>query len=104
MTLKQSKSDLHQYLPDEVLIDALALLLTLGDKLGQVAALAVLHHDVERCLLFVNDLVEAPNDIFVLELPQNVDLIDELMDLFLSELSVVDLLPDHLLACGQVLD
>lgn len=40
----------------------------------------------------------------MLKLPQNINLIDQLMYLFLSELPIIDLLPNHLFLGLYVLD
>lgn len=100
MALEQRQGDLHEDFPNEVFVDALTLLFTFGNQLGKIAAFAVFHHDVEGGLLLIDDLVKAPDDVFVLELPQDVHFVDQLMYLLLPQLAVIDLLPNHLLSCG----
>ena len=75
MALEERQCDLHEDLPDEVFIDPLLLLLALLDQLSQVPALAVFHHDVERGLLLVHDLVVAPHYVLVLQFAQDVDFV-----------------------------
>lgn len=103
VALKEGKRDLHQYLPDKVLIDGLPLLFALRYELSQVAATAVLHHDVQSCLLLVDYLIEASNDVLVLQLTKDVHFVDELVYFFLSQLPIVYLFPHHLFASWQVL-
>ena len=50
MALVERQSDLHENLPYEVFIDFLFSLLALLDELGEIAAFAVLHHNIESGL------------------------------------------------------
>ena len=64
------------------------------DERREVAALAVLHDDVEGGVRAVDDAVVVVDDVPVLQLAQQVHLRDEHLLLRLRHRSVVQLLPD----------
>ena len=103
MALKKCERDLHKNLPNEVLIDPLLLLLALLNELSEIAAFAMLHDYVKSGVLLVNNLIVAPNDILMLKFPQDIDLVDQLIEFLLPKLSIINLLPDHLLRRWEVL-
>lgn len=99
VTLVQRQNNLCKNAPNLILAYELAIsrLAILLDKLSQVAALAVLHHQVNARVLLVNEFVVTPHDILVLELAQNVNFVDQLLLFFIVHTAVVCLLPDHFL-------
>ena len=104
MALKQSQSYLHQYFPNEVLIDVLSFFLAFVYKLCKIATLAVFHYNIQRCVLFVDNFIIAPHNIFVLQLSQNIYFIYQLVNFFFFKFTVVNLFPYHFFICGQVSD
>jgi hypothetical protein len=78
VTLVQRQNHLCKNAPNLILAYELAIsrLAILLDKLSQVAALAVLHHQVNARVLLVNEFVVTPHDILVLKLAQNVNFVD----------------------------
>jgi hypothetical protein len=96
MAFKKCQRYLHKNFPNEVLVDPLLLLFTLLNELSEIAPFAMLHHYIECSVPLVDYLIVAPDDILMLELSQNIDLINQLIKLLFSELSIIDLLPYHL--------
>ena len=95
MALEKGQSCLHKNFPNEIFVDPLTLLFAFWDQLGEVSSLAILHYNIQSCLFLVYDLIKAPDNILMFELPQNIDLIDQLMYLFFSQLTIIDFFPHH---------
>jgi len=72
------------------------------DHLGQIATLAMLHHQIDRSVLLVYEFVEASHYIVCLDLAQDLDLVVELLALLLAHASVVGHFPDHFAPCRYV--
>ena len=66
MALKQRERDLHEYLPDKVLIDLEPSFLAFLNQLRQVSALAIFHNDIQSSVRLVYELVHATHNVFVL--------------------------------------
>ena len=88
------RGDLSDDLPNFVLRDVLLVPFELLDELSHVPALAVLHYDEDLGLLLINNAIVVPDNVRVVELPQDVDLRDQLLLLFLIHLAIVELLPN----------
>ena len=99
VTLIQRQNHLCENAPNLVLANELSVprLAILLDKLSQVTALAVLHHQVNARVLLVHEFVVTPHDILVFKFAQNVNFIDQLLLFFVVHSAVVCLLPDHFL-------
>ena len=103
--------DLHEYLPNDVLIHVIFIALAPLNQLQNISALAILHHDVNGLILFFYDPritslspVVVSDDIRVLELSKNVDLRNELFFFFLRHFAIVEFFPDKYSAIGLPLD
>lgn len=72
MTMLQREHNLHEIVPDRVLGDGDAVLLRLLDDRRQVAAAAVLHEDVEDAGVAVDVAVVVADDVFVVEVFEDV--------------------------------
>jgi len=101
MALVKSQYHLRENAPYEVFSDEIRFfrgLAALLNEFAQIAALAVLHDQVYRCILFVYELVKAPHNILVLKFAQDIDLVDQLLLFLFIHAPVVRLLPNHLSA------
>ena len=100
----QGRDGLRKHFPDELLGEA-AVALTAGlDRSLQVAAVAVLHDDVDICGGLVDESPVVLDDVLVLQPAEDVDLRDDLLLLLLVHLAVVQLLPDEGLAVADAPD
>lgn len=102
VTFIECQYNLGKNAPNEILINEV-LLLSVGcstflNEFAEIASFTVLHDKVDACVAFINELVVAADNILMFELSENVDLIDELLLLFIIHASVVSLLPHHFLA------
>ena len=103
MALVKSQYHLRENAPYEVFSDEIRFfrgLAALLNEFAQIAALAVLHDQVYRCIFFVHELVKAPHNIFVLKFAQDINLVDQLLLFLFVHTAVVRLLPNHLSATG----
>ena len=104
MAFVQSKHNLSENAPNEVLANILASLIlpTLLDQFGQITSFAVFHDQIYRSVLFVNEFVEAPHNVISFDLTQNLHFIIQLLPLFFAHASIVGYFPDHFSARGYM--
>jgi hypothetical protein len=74
VALLESDGDLDEDLPDEFLVDRRPLLLRALDDGAEIAALALLHHDLEAHRGLVDDAVLVAHDEGVAEVAEDVHL------------------------------
>ena len=104
VAFKERQDDLGEDLPNELLRNVHVAILALLYQLAQVAARTVLHDNVNGQVFTVYDLVMVTHYVLMLQLSQDVHLVYQLKLFFLFHLSIVYLLPDHLLARLFVFD
>jgi hypothetical protein len=63
VTLAQGKQNLHEYLPDDILLDKVFVAPQPPDQLSKVAIFTVLHDDVYSLLLAVKQVVIIPHNV-----------------------------------------
>ncbi len=73
VTEVKSAHNLRKNLPNEIFADEIISLNAPFDDFLQITTLAVLHYDIDLEILLVDNSVVVPHNIWVSELPQNVD-------------------------------
>ena len=76
MTFEEGERDLHENLPNEIFIDGLFLLLALLYELCEITPFAMFHDYIQSCILLIYNLIIAPDNIFMLELTEDVNFIN----------------------------
>ena len=99
VTLIKRQNNLSENSPNKVLVYVLIASwhTTFLDKFAEVATLAILHDQIDRSILLVYEFIEAADNVFMLQLSQNVYLIDQLLLLLIIHATIVCLFPHHLL-------
>ena len=84
---------LQEYFPDHRFVDPSLLAATLFDVSGKITSWAIFHDDVDLGLLLLDDAVIVPHNVWMPELPQDVDLCHQQVLLLLTHLTIIQHLP-----------
>lgn len=93
VTLSQSKQNLHEDFPNNVLCYEVFLRLALFYKLCHVSIFTVLHDNVDFLVVPMNDLFHIFDDVGVVQFTKAVNLADYLRPFFFREMTIIDFLP-----------
>ena len=91
---------LSDCLPYLLFRDVFLLFLEPFDQLCHIAPLAVLHHDVDLGLLFIDYAIVIADNIRMMKFTEDVDLADQLLLFLFIHLAIVEFLPDEDAAIG----
>lgn len=97
MTFAQRQQDLHEDLPDYVLLHEVLIFLQSPNQLRQIAVFAILHDYKYFLRRAVDEVLMVPHNVRVAQFGQAVDLTDDLVSLARTHMAVVDFLPGVIL-------
>ena len=97
----ESQKDLAENDPYHVLRQILLLLPGILDERADIAALAVLHYNVDFCGAAINYAIVVFDNVGVVELAEDVDFTHQHLLLLFRHLSIIKLLPNKCFAIGS---